>query len=31
MTEAEEAEWQAARAEVKAYTIKRMNELSFED
>lgn len=31
MTEAEETEWQAAREEVKAYTIKKMYELSFED
>lgn len=31
MTEAEEAEWQKARAEVKAYTIEKMKNFSIED
>lgn len=31
MTEAEEAEWLAAREDVKNYTIAKMNKLSIED
>jgi hypothetical protein len=31
MTSAEEAEWQAARQSVKDYTMRKMQERSFED